>query len=225
MITTRYTTMLAVLAVCGLGMAQPAPDAATTSPADAPQHARRGPGAPDDMRNGGMGPFAKLNLAKRLEDLTDEQKAKIDKYQEESKAEGQELQKEFREAMEKARATTDREARRSAMNGVREKFQATEKKVDAFLDGVLTDAQRTKLQEQTKGLREKAGERVRKFRDSRTSATAGQNPAAARQGKRGKGDGGKEGKAGRKHKMKQAGETNAVDGATSSSANNPFAKP
>lgn len=175
---TKFTLSLAALMlVGGLAVAQPADEPATTAVTTATvttttTPAKRGGEEGRRMRPQGQGPFARLHIARRIEDLTDEQKTKIDQFLEKEKANGEALQGEFREAMQKARESTDREARRAAMKDVQEKFRAADEKVDAFLKETLTDVQQTRLKEQAGALRKRAGQRVRKMRDAKTTATA-----------------------------------------------------
>lgn len=175
---TKLTFSLAALMlVGGLATAQPAPEvtaAAATTASETSRPARRDDDGQRMRPQADGGPFAKLHIARRIEDLTDEQRAKIDQFLAREKEGGEALQAEFREAMKKAREATDRESRRAAMKEVQEKFRAADAKVDAFLKETLTEVQHSKLIQRAEELRRGSRGRAREMRDGNTTGTAGE---------------------------------------------------
>lgn len=182
------------------------------------------------VRRDNAGPFAKLTTAQRLDSLTEEQRTRIQEFIDQNKAEGEQLQAEFREAMQQARNTTGtREVRRDAMQGVRQKFQAAEQRIDTFLQEVLTEEQQNDLRQRATRLRDNAGQRVRGIRDGSTTATAtGERPERRGWGQRNnrneRGErGDREDRRARREaqrelrasRMGQTTQTTALDGATS----------
>lgn len=220
----KLTTLFAAISLtAGLATAQPATptpvasevNPAVVTPAVTPAEDSEQPAAPgrrgDSARpgkegaRGAMGPFSKVGLAERLETLTAEQKASLKKFAEENKDDAQALQKEFRDTMDQARAATDKEARKAAMTGIREKFKGAEAKVDNFLKQTLTAEQQTELQQKATGLRDKAAARVRGARNGETTTTAATHQwNKDKKGKKGDAQA-MDGKKGKKHNKNKKG--------------------
>ncbi len=122
-------------------------------------------------RNAG-GPFTRLEQAKSLADLTDQQRQQIQEFIDTNKEESEQLQATFRETLSQARNTTGtREDRQRIMQDVRQKFDQAETRVDTFLKEVLTPEQQATL-ERRNAFRDRAQQRVREGRDRRTTGTA-----------------------------------------------------
>ena len=181
----KLTSVFAVMAMAaGVAIAQPPPPAPDgAAPA-------RGEGRGEMRRGGDAGPFAKLMAASRLASLTPEQKAKVDALLAEKKPQADAMREEMRTAMQSA---TDREARRAAMEPLRQKHEAAQKEIDAALGAILTPEQMTELNkkasEMREGMRERMGGRRGGPDDASTTASAKANDDG-KKGKKGKkGDG------------------------------------
>lgn len=92
-------------------------------------------------------PYARLEQAKQIDGLTDEQKTKIDQLIEQHKTRGESLAEERRAAMEVMRQTTDTATRRDSLRPVMEKYREAHVEVDKALDEILTEEQRETLNE------------------------------------------------------------------------------
>lgn len=141
-------------------------------------------------------PYARLEQAKRLDNLTDDQKTKIEQLIEQHSKRGEALTRERRAAMDVMRQTTDTTARRESLRPVMEKYREAHAEVDKALKEILTEEQQEKLGERvgmrprgprrgdegTTGARERRRERPGRTTDSvslepQVGAPIAENPA------------------------------------------------
>jgi len=194
---TKLTSAFALMAmVAGVAVAQPPP------PGPDGERPARGERRGDMRRGGDAGPFAKLMAASKLASLTPEQKAKVDALLAEKKPQADALREEMRTAMQAARDSTDREARRAAMEPLRAKHEAAQKEIDAALGAILTPEQMTELNqkagEMREGMRERFGRRGGPD-DAATTASEKADWGKKNKGDKKKGEGkGKKGNTGHK---------------------------
>jgi polyhydroxyalkanoate synthesis regulator phasin len=178
------------------------------------------------MGNQQAGPFAKLQIAKNLPSITEEQRQTLDDFMEQRKAQAETMREEIRTGMQEARQATDRQARQAIMKPLREKMETAQQEVDTLLQSTLTAEQLTEVNTKAADAAKQPGrDRMRGGDDNMTTgAKAGKAGKVGKKGAKGK-------KAGRDGKRFDR-ENNPADGTmsedsdsstTGTGAANPFA--
>ncbi len=202
-----------------LAVAQPAETTGTEQRAQRPGGARGegrpgGEGRQGEGRMGGS-PVDKLRMAQTLDSISAEQKGKISEFMEARKPQFDGMREEMRTAMQAARENSDRDARRKAMEPLRQKHEALRTEVDTFLKGVLTADQQQELETKAKDMTERGRERMGGRRGPDDASTTG-----ARQGRRA----GRDGQRWNREKPGSDANATTQDAATTgAAAANPFA--
>ncbi len=224
MSTMKLTAFFAVMAMAtGVATAQPAGTTTTTAKM---RNAQEAPAKAGRGQAGGAqaGPFAKLQVAKNLPSITDEQRQTLDAFIEQRKPQADAMREEMRTAMQQAKQATDRESRQAIMQPLRQKVEAAEQEISALLSATLTPEQLTQVNQKAGDRMKQAGrERMRDNDNMSTGAKAAKSAKAGKKGAKGKKDG-KSKKAGKDGKRFNRETAPAVkDSATTgSAAPNPF---
>lgn len=162
----KSLTLAGALALTGgLALAQ---DAVTT-----PTQQNRISDRPRDGRGAGRpegGHLQRINMAQRLESLTEEQKAKLKDLTETSREKANKMREEFSEKMSEIRSTASDPAKRAeALRPIREKQEAFRKEVNDGVDAILTSDQVKEIESRVDSARENLRERFGRDNDSETT--------------------------------------------------------
>ena len=163
----KSLTLAGALALTGgLALAQ---DAVTT-----PTQQNRISDRPRDGRGAGRpegGHLQRINMAQRLESLTEEQKAKLKDLTETSREKANKMREEFSEKMSEIRSTASDPAKRAeALRPIREKQEAFRKEINDSVDAILTSDQVKEIESRVDSARDNRRERFGR-NDSETTGT------------------------------------------------------